>query len=308
MKSKKLSARQLAVAVMVGGLSAGAAIAGRGGWWWTLAGAAAGTAMGWLLLRRVGYGRLHPALRALYGGWAVVLMARTLDETARRLQPAAGERGAAWMVLLLALPLVWMSWGKGAAFFRMAEVLWLGAAAAVAAILLLGLPRVDWEWAAEPAGSWGESLLAGTLPMAAGLYALPHLYKVKEGPGDLRRGLAWLAALGAVSGALGLLTAGLLHPAVAAKLDGPFFAAAGLLGDSARLEGLAAAVWLLPDLVWMGLLARSWGEGRGPALAVLAAAGLALGGIAAGFPAAACAAGCLALAVLTAALPPEGRK
>ena len=93
-----------------------------------------------------------------------------------------------------------------------------------------------------------------------------------------------------------------------AKLNGPFFAAAGLLGDSARLEGLAAAVWLLPDLVRMGLLARSWGEGRGPALAVLAAAGLALGGIAAGFPAAACAAGCLALAVLTAALPPEGGK
>lgn len=309
MNNKTLSARQVAVAVMVGGLSAGAAAAGYGDWRWLLAAAALGTAMGWLLLRRVGHRPLHPVLRTAYGGWAVVLMAQTLDRSARRLQPAAGGTGSTvWLVLLLALPLVWMGWGRAEAFFRAVEVLWLGVVAVAAAILLLGLPRVNWEWATAPAGGWRESLAAGALAMSAGLYALPHLYKVKEEPGGARRGLAWLGALGLLTAALALLTAGLLHPAVAAKLDGPFFGAAGLLGDSARLEGLVSALWLLPDLTWMGLLARSWGERHLPALAVLAAAGLALTGIGARIPETAGAAVCLALAILTAALPPGGEK
>ena len=107
---------------------------------------------------------------------------------------------------------------------------------------------------------------------------------------------------------LGLLTAGLLSPAVAAQLDGPFFTAAGLLGDSARLEGLVSALWLLPDLTWVGLLARSWGEKRLPALAVLAAAGLAVTGAAEALPSDLTGAACLALAALTAALPPGQKK
>lgn len=306
MKSERLSARQLSVAVMVGGLSAGAAAAGRSDWRWLLAAAALGTAAGWLLLRKVGRRPLHPILRALYGGWAVVLMAQALGRTAQRLQPAGGQGSAVWLVLLLALPLAWMGWGETGAFFRAAEVLWLGTLAAAAAILLLGLPRVNWEWALEPGGSWSGSLLAGTLPMAAGLYALPHLYKVEDGQDGASRGLGWLAALGGVCAALGLLTAGLLSPRVAAQLDGPFFTAAGLLGDSARLEGLVSALWLLPDLTWMGLLARSWGEKRLPALAVLAAAGLTVTGMAA-VTGEAAAIGCLALAILTAILP-QGRE
>lgn len=309
MKREKLSPRQLSVAVMTGGLSAGAAAAGRCDWRWALLAAALAVGAGWLLLRRVGGRPLRPWLRALYAGWAVVLMAQALARAAHRLQPAAGGQGsAAGLTLLLALPLLWMGWGAAGAFFRAAEVLWLGTLAAVAAIVLLGLPRVDWRWALEPGGSWGTSLAAGALPLCAGLYALPHLYKVEEEPGGAGRGLVWLGALGGVCAALGLLTAGLLSPAVAAQLDGPFFAAAGLLGDSARLEGLAAAVWLLPDLVWTGLLARSWGEGRRPALAVLAAAVLALSGAAELVTGEMAAAGCLALAVLTAAAAPGQKK
>ena len=267
MKCEKLSARQLAVAAMVGGLSCGAAAAGRSDWRWLLCSAALGTAAGWLLLRRVGHRPLHPALKALYGGWAVVLMAQVLGRTAGRLQPAA-EGNAVWLALLLALPLAWMGWGKAGAFFRAVEVLWLAVLAAVAAILLLGLPRTNWAWALEPGGSWGGSRLAGVLPMSAGLYTLPHLYKVKEGEGAARRELVWLGALGV----------------------------------------LVSALWLLPDLTWMGLLARSWGERRLPALAVLAAAGLALSGAADAVTGDWAAAGCLGLAVLTAVLPPQRGK
>lgn len=310
MKSERLSPRQLRVAVLTGGLSAGAA-AGRGDWRWLLLTAALGTAAGWLLLRRVGRRPLRPALNGLYGAWAALLMADVLTRAAGRIQQGLGGRGGAgWLLALLAVPLVWMGWGKAAAFFRAAEILWLGTLAAVAAILLLGLPRTDWRWLLEPAaGGWRESLPAGVLAMSTGLFVLPYLYKVEAEPEEGQwRGLVWLGALGLLTAGLGALTAGLLSPAVAAELDEPFFAAAGLLGDSARLEGLVSALWLLPDLTLAGLLARTWGEGRRPALAALTALALALAGAAEALPPRALPLGCCALAVLTLILPPGGDK
>ena len=309
MNSEKLSPRQLTVAVMVGGLSTGAAAAGRADWRWLLVTAAVGAAAGWLLLRRAGNRPLHPVLRALYAVWAVVLMAGVLRRTAERLQAASGAGGhIGWVLALLALPLIWMGWGKAAAFFRAVEIFWLGLLVTVAAILLLGLPRVDWGWVIEPVGTWRDSLELGTLIMSTGLFVLPYLYKVEEEPGGARRGLVWLGAMGMLSAALAALTAGLLSPAVAAELDGPFFAAAGLLGDSARLEGLVSALWLLPDLSLMALLARCWGEKRWPALAAIAALGLALSGVTGILPGTVLPLGCLTLAVLTAAFPPGRAK
>lgn len=306
MNSEKLSPRQLWVAVMTGGLSAGAAAAGRADWRWLLLAAALGTAMGWLLLRRVGRRPLHPVLKGLYCAWAVVLLADVLKRTADRIRQAAGNgENAGWLMVLLAVLLVWMGWGKAAAFFRAVEIFWLAALVTVAAILLLGVPRVDWQWAMEPAGGWKESLLAGALTMSTGLFVLPLLYKVEPGPDGGRRGLVWLGALGLVSAALAMVTAGLLSPAVAAELDGPFFAAAGLLGDSARLEGLVSGLWLLPDLTLAGLLAHSW-EARRPALAAVVALGLALFGVTDILPEAALPLGCLALAILTAVFPQGG--
>ena len=309
MKGEKLSPRQLAVAVMTGGLSAGAAAAGRADWRWMLASVPIGMLVGWALLRRVGRRPLHPALNVLYGVWAAVLMADVLRWAADRVQAASGgQESAGWLLVLLALPLIWMGWGKAAAFFRAAEIFWLAVLVAVGAILLLGLPRVEWRWAMEPAGSWWESMLAGVNVLSAGLFVLPHLYKVEEEPGGTRRGLVWLGALGLVSSALAALTAGLLSPAVAAQLDAPFFAAAGLLGDSARLEGLVSALWLLPDLTLAGLLAHTWGGAHRPALAAAAALGLALTGITERLPGITAPVGCLALVILTAALPPGGEK
>ena len=304
MNNEKLSARQLAVAVLVGGLSAGAAAAGRADWRWLLACVPVGVVTGWLVLYRVGHRPLHPPLRALYGLWAVALMAEALERTAARLWAASGGQGdVRWLMALLALPLVWMGWGKAAAFFRAVEIFWLAAGTTVAATVLLGLPRVNWDWVLEPAAGWVESVGAGVAVLSTGLFAIPHLYSIKEEPGGERRGLLWLGALGALGALLALLTAGLLSPGVAARLDGPFFAAAGLLGDTARLEGLVSALWLLPDLTLIGLLSRSWGEQRWPALAVLGALGAALTGITGLLPGAAMPFGCGLLAILTIVLP-----
>lgn len=309
MNHDKLSPRQVSAAVLVGGLSTGAALAGGVDWRWLLACLPFGLAAGWLLLRRVGRRRPGPVLRAVYAGWAAVLMSVTLLRTAERLQAAAGGRGdVGWLLVLLALPLLWMGWGKAAAFFRAVEILWLAVGVAAAAVLLLGAPRVNWAWALERGGGWRESLAAGTLVLSTGLFAIPYLYKVEAEPGGVHRGLVWLGALGALSAAFAALTAGLLSPAVAAALDGPFFAAAGLLGDSARLEGLISALWLLPDLTLAGLLSRTWGEKQWPALGVLAALGLALTGATAALGVETLALGCLVLAALTLAAPGAGQK
>ena len=308
MRSDKLSSRQLSVAVLVGGLSIGAAAAGRADWRWLLACVPAGVLAGWLLLRKVGRGPLHPALRALYGLWAVVLMADALDRTAGRIQAAGGRGDAAWLLVLLALPLLWMGWGKAAAFFRAVEILWLAAGVTVAAVLLLGAPRMEWAWALEPGGGWLESAGAGAVILSVGLFVFPFLYKVEEEPGGVHRGLLWLGALGVLSAALAMVTAGLLNPMVAAELDGPFFTAAGLLGDSARLEGLVSALWLLPDLTLVGLLSRSWGDKHWPALAVLAALGMALTGVMKAVPGVVLPLGCVILAILTEVFPAGGKK
>lgn len=312
MNEEKLSGRQLAVAVMTGGLSTAAAAAGGADWRWMLAAVPLAAAAGWLLLHRIGGSPLHPALRGVYCAWSVVLMADVLRRAAERIQLTVGNReGTGWLLILLALPLLWMGWGKASAFFRTAEIFWLAVLVMTAAILLLALPRIDWRYALEPAGSWQNALLSAAEVFSAGLFTLPHLYKVKDASdasGGVRRGVGWLAALGVVSSALSLLTAGLLSPTVAERLDGPFFAAAGLLGDSARLEGLVSALWLLPDLILAGLLSRVWGERYWPALGVVLALGAAFIGITDMLPWVVLPCGSLILAVLTGLLPLGKRK
>ena len=99
---------------------------------------------------------------------------------------------------------------------------------------------------------------------------------------------------------------GAAQPRGSSQAGRAIFAAAGLLGDSARLEGLVSALWLLPDLTLAGLLSRAWGERRGPAVASAAALGLAFTGLS--LPVQGLALGGVALAVLSAVAPLRGNK
>lgn len=313
LRPEKLSGRQLSLAVLVGGLSAAAAAAGRADWRWMLAAVPVGTLLGWALLSRTKgrplyRGAAGRALAVAYGGWAALLMAETLRRSAERLQAAFGGGRAGWFMVLLALPLLWMGRGRTAAFLRAVEIFWLAAAVTVGAILLLGAFRVEGRCAFQSGGSWWESMLAGLGVMAAGLFALPHCHLAEEESGGRGEALGWLAGLGLTGAALAGLTAGILSPAVAGELDRPFFVMAGLLGGSARLEGLISALWLLPDLTFLGLLSRSWGEQPRPALAALTALALALSGLTAGWPGWTAPAGSLVLVILTMALPGGGKR
>lgn len=280
-----LSARQLSVAVMVGGLSWVGAQAGRMDWRWALAALPVGLALGWLLLRRVDRRPLFRglgggALAVLYGVWAVVLMACVLRRAAERIAYTGGNQTQlGWILLLLALPLVWIGWGKAAAFFRLVEVLWLAMAVILAALLILMIPKVYWPYLLSVAGDWKQSFAGLVEVLSVGLFVLPYLYKIEPGEGDRRRGLTWLAALGVTGAVLTGLTVGVLSPALAGALRDPFLTAVGVLGDTARLEGLLSALWLIPDLTLAGLLVQTWGRRPRPAIAVVLALGVALMGM-----------------------------
>ena len=314
MRAEKLSGRQLWVAAVTAGLSTAAATAGRADWRWMLPAVPAAVLVFRGVLKRMGTrplfgGGRGAVLRILYGGWAVVLMAEALRRAAERLQSAAeGQWPIGLLMAVLSLPLLWMGWHKAAAFFRASEIFWLAAAVTVGAILAMGAFRVEGRYLFTPGPDWSVSLLAGAEVLGVAVFILPHIYKVAPAPGDERRGLTWLAGLGALASALAAMTAGMLSPAVASALDRPFFVTVGLLGRTARLEGLISALWLLPDLTFIGLLSRTWGETKWPAGAVLAALGLALTGWMAAFPAWAAPAGCVALVILTGALSGGGKK
>lgn len=281
MNGEKLSGRQLWLGALVGGLSHAAAFSGRLDWRWALAAVPIGVISGWLLLRRVGTRPLFQGvgggvLAAAYSGWAVVLMSVILRRTAERIQITNADRAeAGWILLLIVIPLLWMGWGKSAAFFRAVEIFWLAVVVLLAAVVIFAVPRIQWRWLLVPVGDWRQSAAAMVLVLSTQLFFLPYIYKVE---GGIQRGLMWQGTLGILAAVLAAVTAGVLSPAVAVQLKEPFFVASGVLGESVRGEGLISALWLLPDLTLAGLLSRVWGGRHRAAVGVGAACVLALMG------------------------------
>lgn len=311
MNGECVSGRQLSVAMLVGGLSHAAAFSGAIDWRWALAALPVGVLMNWLFLRRAGTrslfsGAAGGALAVLYGGWAVVLMSAVLHSSAQRLAITNADReDGIWILLLILLPLLWISWQKSAAFFRAVEIFWLAVVALLAGVLLFAISRMEWRWLVLPMGDWRASFPPLVLIHSVGLFLLPYIYKVE---GSLNRGLVWQGALDLLAAALAAVTVGLLSPAVAGQIQEPFFVASGVLGQTVRAEGLISALWLLPDLALVGLLSRVWGGKHRAAFAAALAGGLALTGLPNYFSVEFLAAGTLILAVLTLLFPVGKRK
>ncbi|MBQ8647823.1 MAG: hypothetical protein IJ484_06760, partial [Oscillospiraceae bacterium] len=172
MSSETLSARQLSVAVLVGGLSHAAALSGGVDWRWALVFVPLSVAVGWLLLRRVGDKPLYCGagggiLAVLYSGWAVVLMAVALRRAAERIQITNASRGdQIWILILITLPLLWIGWGKAAAFFRAVEIFWFAVILLLAAIFIFAISRMEWRWLLTPLGDWRQSGAAMALTLS----------------------------------------------------------------------------------------------------------------------------------------------
>lgn len=307
-----LSLRQVLTAVALSGLSLAAAQTGRMDWKWGLVGVTVSVPLlAWVMVR-VGKGPVYQGvygvvLVAVYTGWSVLTLGHVLRQAASRLEVTGGSQGVlGWMILLLALPVAWMSWGKPAAFFRGGEIYWMVLVAVLVAVGVLTIPQVNvsYLWPQEE-GGWASALMAaGTVSMAA--WVLPYLYKVSPGKtqavGPVGR---WLLLVGVLAVGLAALTRGILGQG-ASQLSQPFFVTTGVMGESARTEGLLSALWLICDLVWAGLLTRVWGGGKGPLLCVVLGVGVALTGWTEGWPYLVWPVGNLVLAVLAVIRPQTG--
>lgn len=284
LEQDRISTRQLG-ALLWAGLMAPAAellpavtlpLAGRAAWLSALAALPVVLLIGWGLARLdLHRGGLAGAVCREMGPWAgkgvllfyivwgELLLALRLRLCAQRLLTAGERDGSLWFFLPAAAALVlWMARGKLSAFARAGQVFLAVLLTAAAAVLLLSLPQTK-----------GEHLLPlwwGDLPNAVRA-AVPVLGVLGYGMfagflvGDLeaarpgRNGWILWSAGGCCLLALSqAVVIGNLGPALAKRLDDPFFALAksiGVEGAFQRVESIIAAVWTFADLTLMGLLA-----------------------------------------------------
>ena len=214
---EELSLRQVLAAVALSGLSLAAAQAGELDWRWGLVGVAVSVPLfAWVIMRlRSGpiyKGVYGVALTAVYTGWSALTLGHVLGQAAHRLELTGGSQGVqGWLILLLALPVAWMSWGKAAAFFRGGEIYWMVLVAVLAVVALLTTPQVtvSYLWT-RGEGGWTSAL---------GAEAEPYLE---------RRGPKWHVDL--------------------AGLNRRWLLRAGLLPEHIDVCGLCTAC--RPDLFW----------------------------------------------------------
>lgn len=265
--SNKISARQLCAAGFAGMLSLSAAAAGidwRGAllavpivllsvW----AAASAARRSGGLLCAPHGWWRRPLAL--LYIIWGIFAAGTVLALCARRLAQTNGrESELFWLTVLAALPVLWLAVSKAEAFTRAAELLYLVMLAVTAAVAALGARQVEWRYV----WAQGENLWT-SLFTAAGLGCM-WVYAVLlwngKGEGETRRWLGWCGGGAALLAGLSALTVGCLSPALAERVEHPFFLMSVGLGSTARTEALVATLWLAADATLAGLLLQA---GRG---------------------------------------------
>lgn len=235
-------------------------------------------------------------LKALYAVWAVVLSTRVLGDAAERLEQTSGGSPRFWLTAIFVIPLLLIGWGRTSPFFRMTEILWPIMMAVLALVLVLGIGRIELRYVLADAGDWKGAALGAVELFVPALYVIPYIYNVDTG--EASGGVGRLSVLSGVAAVMCLLTTGILG-AAGETVPNAFFVAAGVVGKTARMEGLLSAIWLTADLSFVCLLCRSWGGCRWPAVAAALSAAGNLFGFARGFSAEFYAFGSLILPVLT---------
>ncbi len=285
-RQSQISMRQLLVILFTGLLSPAirvlpaepARIAGRAGWLAALLALPAALALCWVLsalFRRLPEGTglaeaavlvlgrgLGKALTAVYLLWGLFLLAANLRLCGLRFLSTGYRNGPLGLFLILfAAVILWLARKGLPTFARAGEIFYLAVAAALAAALLFSLPQVE-------AGNW-LPVRTGDLPRAGraawpvlgllgyGTYGAFLMGAVAPGPGRRRRALGWTAALCLMLTALQIVCLGSFGPGLAARMETPFFMMArgiGVRGAFERVEAVVVALWVLADLVFLGLL------------------------------------------------------
>ena len=199
----------------------------------------------------------------LYMVWAEVLLALRLRLCARRLLASGYRDGSLWFFLLaVAAVTLWIGLGKVGAFARTGQLFLTLLLATGAVVLLLSLSRMRLErvlplWSGDVVPVlWSGVPAAGALGW--GIYGAFLLGQVKP---KEKRG-RWYGRFWGVGGCLllalsQLIVLGNLGPALAGRLEDPFFALAksiGVEGAFQRIESVIVALWTLADLTMGAML------------------------------------------------------
>ena len=189
----------------------------------------------------------------IYMVWGQVLLTLRLRLCGERLLAAGSRDGSLTFFLVgLGAAAIWLSRAELAAFARAAQMVLILLAVVSGAVLLLALPEVVPERILPVRY---QDVLAGGLETAGVLsWGLFAAYLPEERWEEKKR-LFWVGCL--VLAVAWAVILGNLGAELAGRLDAPFFTLAkrvGVQGAFQRVESVVAAVWLLADLVLVGII------------------------------------------------------
>ena len=199
----------------------------------------------------------------MYMLWALIVLAAVLRQVAVRMEmiyPAVPS----WLFGgVLAVLAAWMARGTASALARAAEVFYLGLTVLLAGILILGAFQLEWknllqfDWSMVPGGGVVTAGICMSVAPAAILGS-----EIPKDAGSLRKACGWTAAFVLVITLLVAVVIGTLGNSLSARLERPFLIMVQGLrvkGAFQRTESLVAAMCLLSDAIFAGLLLRAWG-------------------------------------------------
>lgn len=249
-----VSERQLAAAAFTGLLAPAAAVAGLD-WRGALAAVPVVMTAAWCWSERAETtGEKGRSLSLLYIMWEVPYAGAVLAAAAERITAPEG-RGTEWVLLLLLLPVLWLTVERPAVFGRAAEIFYLAMLAVLVFVLLLGGLQIKLGRLLEEAEGFWMSWLAAAGTGCGAVAAV--LLREREGGPTKGIWIRWSGASAVVLLLMSMVTTGVLSPALAAEQELPFFTVTVGLGRTARVEGLVSAVWLLSEVTLAALLLQS---------------------------------------------------
>jgi spore germination protein (amino acid permease) len=289
MEKRQITTRQMLILLFAGTLSPtiralprrSAAIGGTGGWlsavvaivpvllvaWAILAclrRMPKGSGLGELMERGVGKGAAR-VLSGVYAGWMLLSVAAFLRIYSERFLSTTYANSSIYLFLISILLLtLWNSNGSFGAFARMGQIFFVILVITLALVLGLTASQVKAE---NILPLWWEDtpdILKSSIPamgtLAYGVYLFFLGGQTKDLTENRRMVLRWTFSFGVLLTVMQVITMGVFGAPMVARMQVPFFMLTkeiNLYGAMERMESMIVALWVITDVVLVGLMVRA---------------------------------------------------